>query len=443
MSSATRAQRCATCDGIQPVDRKDCEICGEPLRGESVVTVEPATTRRFERERAAPHADRSGVPSPRAGRRFERSGDPARKTVVVGPRFPAGRDPSRAGPKRTKAGAKSPPRDWSWLGARPILSSFGRAVAATACATATLIALAALLTFRVPGAPSGDVAAAAAEATLVPTIIAGLSWWILALFRRTVRTFGRTPTPLIGGGVQLFLAVGAGTTALAALTDGFANSYVPPRGWVVALSFAVAVPAVSAVAEGLRYASSARSAGVPLVVGRVGLAALLAATFWSAFLASREVDAHTAPSQSDEQALVAAVPLANCATTSVATPNAPVLTDITRAVVTCREGRLSGTFVWFRSTRDLRMYAGFRARPRGKRAYQDTGCASGPPHLGPWQYQSEPDKRAGQLLCTHNAGVRRIEWSDETNGVYAVVRGRRPLRRLYRWWGRHLVAPVQ
>ena len=436
MSGSATAQRCPSCDGVQPLALRECDICGERLDGSAVVTIESAAGRRFAR---AVDAEPTRVVSP-GGRRFTR---PTTTTGRAEPTARAKPAPTRVAPA---APTVTPPRpipspspapEAVVKPARPLPRRIRAHVVPTviggAVAFAGAVVLAALATYDVPGADSDYVLRAAAGQLWPPVVIGAAVWWWLTFASQFLPAHPRLQSGFVTT-VGFLLSVAAGGVCVYSAMAASGDAYVPAAAWTVATAFAVGARAVLLLVRSLATARRARGhVALPFTVGAVTAAGLLA----GAGLAGASIH-EAAVSSADIERLSTAAPLGDCS--AAVDPSAPVR-GLARAEVGCRTRDISGEFVWLRDRNALELYASARAA-RQTAGFDGHSCKGHGSYKATWHEAGHERETLGELMCFSAGRVNRIEWSDSRTQTYGVARSRRPMRNLYKWWRHHRVAPL-
>jgi hypothetical protein len=425
VSTAARAQRCAVCDGVQPITAEECEICGARLDGSLAVAAEEPDRRRF--ERTPPRAKIVRKPDIELPR-------PTSVTTSAISRSPAASHATHgAGTKDASTTAK---RRTSWS----FQAHLGGTLASAVCVAIALVSAGASLTFQIPNASSKSVVLATFENLwpwMLATVVAG---WLITVvgdyFASARARVARVPRRFVGRYAALPCGVFALGTVHASELSG--DSYVPPSTWVWLLLAALLAYGVVAV----WHVTSSTTPGGKLVLSKIASRALL--FFLSAGVLAGGWFAPTVyggpPLEQigiDSHTLGLSVPIGHCKRVPVATDPRLVIRDTVRASVICSEGTMIARFLWFRSRGMMHVYSSARA---GGRAFSGDRCSSGAPYLSSW-HEGNSSHSLGQLMCIPMGHENLIAWENDDANVYGVVRARESMGKLYRWWERQHLGP--
>jgi hypothetical protein len=430
VSTAARAQRCVECDGVQPIDAVRCEVCGAPLDGSLAFDTETPGGRRF--ERAAPKGRIIKAAKPAATPTSSAAPSPP----LTPPAFAKTPTPSSAvriskpPPKRGADTAKPSAPAWSF---QPRL---GATLIAGACVAAGAVVAGASLTFRLPNADSGAVLRSTIEALWPWMLAAVIVGWALTVASDylAARVSGVARAPRPGGLWSLALPCLAGAGCVLSATRTSRQSYVPPATWPLILAVAVAAYAVAAL---LHVATVPRRGRTRIGPWRLATAIAASATVAAAWLAPSAYEGPSAAHLAmDAGALSAVVPMHGCKSISVEANPVPIMRDLVRASLLCKQGNLSGRFVWFRTSGMMHVYASARER-ESNIAFTGEACTSGSAFVGDWHEDSDPSTALGQLMCIPGAHSGVIAWENDRVNLYSIIRAPDPIKQLYNWWHVH------
>ena len=432
MSSTARAQRCGECDGVQPIDAAQCEVCGAPLDGSLAFDTEVPSRRRFERK----------APKGRIVKEVKAAAGPpsVTRSSPLTPGSFTSTPPSASSSVRISKPSPSPVRDADSAAPRAVgwalQPRLGATLMAGAIGFAGVVLAGATLTFKLPHAASGTVLRSTAEA-LWPWVLAAIvAGWLITvvsdyLAARACRVAHAPRTRRLWH-VALPCLAAAGCVLSATHASG--QPYVPPATWPLILAVAVGAYAVAAL---VHIATVARRARSVTATWTWAAATGASATIVAAWLApSAYQGPPLAQLASDAHTLSSVAPMDGCQAISVQTDPVLIMRDLVRASVLCKQGNLSGRFIWFRTTGMMHVYASARER-ESNTAFTGEACATSRAFLGNWHEDANPSTPLGQLMCIRGTHSAAIAWDNDVVNVYGIIRAPDPMKQLYNWWHRH------
>lgn len=400
--STSRKRRCRECDGVQPLDARECEVCGADLDGspfveEEVVRIGGTRTTSTERRESAK-------------RRAAAREAPERELLEEKPARPAARIPE--------------------LG-RALARELRLAIGWTILSLGVLGGASLALTFAPPNADAGASLLASWHYLWQPLLIGAAAAWGAGLCYDLVRAVSGLPAWSAGlSYAEVLLGVAVpGIFILSAARSGA----VPPSAWpVVPLASAAGFVATLVARMLLDHVGRPDLAKVAVLV-------VCASVLGAAWLAAPASDI---PSRASQKALDrridAAVSMPACSPRPISPLPPSLFRNSLIGIVHCHQGRIQGKFLAFRNNLLLSIYASQKEyAAKSRRGGGAEGCnrRSGV-YVGGWFDHWDDSYEIGNLYCYGRGRRATIEWQDPRNSMFASVHGTNR-KRLYRWWRRH------
>jgi hypothetical protein len=375
-------QRCRECDGIQPRDAHECEVCGALLDDFSLLA-RPEPPGRVPATKGGP--TRPGVSLARTGR------VPLAKALLRESRFVVG-----------------------W----------------TIVLLVVLMATSMPLTFAPPNASPDVAIRASLHYVWLPLLLSAVIAWLGGLCFDIVQTLGRKPA---WSASLAYYDVLLGVTIPALFVFSSSRSgAIPPSTWsyvpLVSTAGFLMTLALRLLVRGARNPGTARLPALVCCLSALAIAWLLAPL-------------DDTPSQASQFALDHRLKhragMANCHPVPLSALPAGLFRNSLTGMVKCHQGGLRGSFLAFHNRRLLDVYASqrenVRERKRGRSARR---CRSrSGTFTGSWHHPPNRSYTLGSYACFGRGRHGVIEWQDLPSNLFATVRGgTRP--RLYRWWRR-------